>query len=48
MDAKDLEGREWIGVFGAAVIVALVTALALPSAAQGQPAPVVIESSATS
>src|SRR5947207_10425405 len=42
MDAKTLERREWLGVFGAAAVAALVTALAMPWPAQGQ-APIVIK-----
>ena len=43
MDAKDLERREWLGVLGAGVIAAAVTALAMPWPAQSQPQPIVIK-----
>jgi len=42
MDEKDLERREVLGVIGAGLIAALVTALAVPSSAQSQ-APIVIK-----
>lgn len=33
MDSKELQGHEWLGVVGAALIAALVTALSLNWAA---------------
>src|SRR5881394_3490844 len=43
MDAKDLERRECLGVLGAGVIAAAVTALAMPWPAQSQTQPIVIK-----
>jgi hypothetical protein len=44
MQSQHLERREWLGVFGAGVIAAAITALAMPGPANG-PSTIVVKSS---